>query len=69
MGLAGSAKFGDLVKSEEPQLSETLSAVKEILTWDMTFATFFRCLKYVICFFDAPMAIFTNLRDDKKTRV
>ena len=41
VGLVGSAKFGDLVKSEEPQLSETLLAVKEILTWDLTFATFF----------------------------
>ena len=41
VGLVGLAKFGDLVKSEEPQLSETLLAVKEILTWDLTFATFF----------------------------
>ena len=41
MGLVGKAKFVDFGKSEEPQLSETLLAVKEILTWDLTFATFF----------------------------
>ena len=46
-GLVGSAKFGDLVKFEEPQLSDTFLAVKEILTWDLTFATSLSCLKYV----------------------
>ena len=67
VGLVGLAKFGDLVKSEEPQLSETLLAVKEILTWDLTFATFFWCLEYVIWFFNVPMAISPNLRDDAQS--
>ena len=64
MGLVGKAKFVDFGKSEEPQLSETLLAVKEILTWDLTFATFFWCLEYFICCFNATMAILPNLRDE-----
>ena len=67
MGLVGKAKFVDFGKSEEPQLSETLLAVKEILTWDLTFATFFWCLEYVIWFFNVPMVVLPNLRDDAQS--